>query len=145
MLDGKVTQMTFMRVARGLVGRFDCAERAHTVENACEGPDPTMDIKLLDCISILRGIDVAGLEVHAVRRVARTDGEGERLCHELQFSCKLSFCQDMIQTGPGTIFWADPGAGDFSIVCDVLNGGESLYHGEGKGGETARVSSLAWL
>ena len=130
---------------RGLVRRLDCAERARTIENACEGPDPTMNVKLLDSVSILSRINVAGLEIDAVRRVARTDGEGQGLCHELEFSCKLSLCQDVVRTGPGTILWADPGARDFDVVGDVLNGGEGLYHGKGKGGETVRVGLLAWF
>lgn len=142
-LNSKITQMTLQR-DWGLVGHPDRAERARTVENACEGPDPAVDIKLLDGVSILSGIYVAGLEVHAIRRVARTDREGLRLCSELELPCKLSFCQDIIRTGPGAIFWTHPRTRDFNIVGDVLNGGESLYHGR-EGGETAKVGSLAWF
>jgi hypothetical protein len=92
-----------------------------------------MDIKLLDGIAILGRIDVAGLEIDAVRQVSRTDREGLWLGHELEFSCEFSFCQDIVRTGPGTIFWTDPRARDFDVVGDVLDDGESLYHEGGEG------------
>lgn len=91
-----------------------------------------MDFKLLDGVAVLSGIDTARLEVDAMRRVTRTKREGQRLCGELEFSCKLSFCQDTVWARPGTIFWANPRSRDFDVVGDVLDGGEGLYHWEGK-------------
>ena len=51
----------------------------------------------------------------------------------------------MIWTGPGAVIWTDPGAGDFNVVGDVLDGGESLYHMEGEGNGTASECLLAWF
>ena len=87
-----------------------------------------MNIKLLDGVPVLSGIDVARLEIDAVCRVTGTEREGQWFCGELEFSCQLSLCQDLIRTGPGTIVWANPRAGDLDVVGDVLDGGESLDH-----------------
>lgn len=84
-----------------------------------------MNMKLLDGIPILGGINTTRLEIDSMGRVTRTEGEGQRLCGELEFSCKLCFCQDMIWTRPRTIFWANPRARDFDVGGNVL-GGESL-------------------
>lgn len=66
-LNRKITQMTLQSGQEYQSAASTVPERTRTVENACEGPYPTMHIKLLDGVSILSGIDVAGLEVDAVR------------------------------------------------------------------------------
>ena len=97
-----------------------------------------MDIQLLNGVPILSGIDVARLEIHPVCRVAGTEREGQWLCCELELSRKFSFCQDIVRAGPGAVIWTDPGAGDFDVVGDALDGGECLDHEGGEGDETAR-------
>lgn len=95
----------------------------------------------MDGVPVLSGIDTAGLEVDTVCRVTRTEREGQGLCGELEFSCKLSFCQDTVSTWPGTIVWANPGARDFEVGSDVL-GGESLNHGEGREVEEEKCACM---
>ena len=91
MLNGKITQMTLIKAKRALVGGIDHGTWTVTVEDTCKGPDPAMDIELLDGVPILGGIDAAGLKVDAVCGITGAKRECQWLRGALEFPCKLCF------------------------------------------------------